>query len=115
MDPARIYLGGHSTGGTLVLLVAASTDRFRRVLLRTPRRCPSLPAGVRPVRPHERPGSGAPHPGALVALDPDSTFVFEGSEQGNLDALSELGRRSKNPSFISKPSRARTISPCSPP
>lgn len=31
VDPARIYLGGHSTGGTMVLLAAASTDRFRAV------------------------------------------------------------------------------------
>lgn len=31
VDPTRIYLGGHSTGGTLALLVAASTDRFRAV------------------------------------------------------------------------------------
>lgn len=31
VDPARIYLGGHSTGGTLALLAAASTDRFRAV------------------------------------------------------------------------------------
>ena len=29
VDPARIYLGGHSTGGTLALLAAESTDRFR--------------------------------------------------------------------------------------
>jgi acetyl esterase/lipase len=31
VDPDRVYLGGHSTGGTLVLLAAASTDRFRAV------------------------------------------------------------------------------------
>src|SRR5262245_19185581 len=31
VDPDRIYLGGHSTGGTLAMLVAASTDRFRAV------------------------------------------------------------------------------------
>lgn len=31
VDPNRIYLGGHSTGGTLALLVAESTDRFRAV------------------------------------------------------------------------------------
>ena len=31
VDPNRMYLGGHSTGGTLVLLVAESTDRFRAV------------------------------------------------------------------------------------
>jgi dipeptidyl aminopeptidase/acylaminoacyl peptidase len=31
VDPSRIYLGGHSTGGTLALLVSESTDRFRAV------------------------------------------------------------------------------------
>jgi dienelactone hydrolase len=31
VDPQRIYLGGHSSGGTLTLLVAESTDRFRAV------------------------------------------------------------------------------------
>jgi dipeptidyl aminopeptidase/acylaminoacyl peptidase len=31
VDPDRIYLGGHSTGGTLAMLVAESTDRFRAV------------------------------------------------------------------------------------
>lgn len=31
VDPERIYLGGHSTGGTMALLAAASTDRFRAV------------------------------------------------------------------------------------
>ena len=31
VDPNRIYLGGHSTGGSLALLAAASTDQFRAV------------------------------------------------------------------------------------
>lgn len=31
VDPDRIYLGGHSTGGTLVLLVASYDDRFAGV------------------------------------------------------------------------------------
>lgn len=31
VDPARIYLGGHSTGGTKVLLVAACSKMFRAV------------------------------------------------------------------------------------
>ena len=31
VDPNRIYLGGHSTGGTLAMLVAESCDRFRAV------------------------------------------------------------------------------------
>lgn len=31
VDPARIYLGGHSTGGTLALLTAEASHRFRAV------------------------------------------------------------------------------------
>jgi pimeloyl-ACP methyl ester carboxylesterase len=31
VDPARIYLAGHSSGGTLALLTAQSTGRFRAV------------------------------------------------------------------------------------
>src|SRR5438270_5982532 len=31
VDPQRIYLGGHSTGGTLVALVAERSDRYRAV------------------------------------------------------------------------------------
>ena len=31
VDPKRIYLGGHSTGGTMALLIAASTDQFAAV------------------------------------------------------------------------------------
>src|SRR6516162_7274337 len=31
VDPGRIYLGGHSTGGTLVLLTAECSARFRAV------------------------------------------------------------------------------------
>ena len=31
VDSGRIYLGGHSTGGTLVMLVAEMSDRFRTV------------------------------------------------------------------------------------
>ncbi|MFT5526853.1 MAG: hypothetical protein ACI9HK_004833, partial [Pirellulaceae bacterium] len=31
VDPDQIYLGGHSTGGTMVMVVAACSDRFRAV------------------------------------------------------------------------------------
>ena len=31
VDPERIYLGGHSTGGTMAVLVAVSSDAFRGV------------------------------------------------------------------------------------
>lgn len=98
VDPARIYLGGHSTGGTLVLLVAASTDRFRAVFSFGPI------ADVRRYPPEYVPFD-LTNDREVVLRTPalwlhsirSPTFVFEGTEQGNLDALSELGRRSKNP------------------
>lgn len=31
VEPARVYLGGHSTGGTMALLVAESTEHFRTI------------------------------------------------------------------------------------
>lgn len=31
VDPQQIYLGGHSTGGTLVMLVGAASDRYRAI------------------------------------------------------------------------------------
>jgi hypothetical protein len=31
VDPKRIYLGGHSTGGTLAMLLAETTSRFRAI------------------------------------------------------------------------------------
>jgi len=33
VDPTRIFLAGHSTGGTLALLVAAATDKFRAIFV----------------------------------------------------------------------------------
>jgi pimeloyl-ACP methyl ester carboxylesterase len=47
VDPQRVYLGGHSTGGTLVMLVAESTDRFRAVfILRAGRQCQRLRSAI---------------------------------------------------------------------
>ncbi len=37
IDPERVYLGGHSTGGTLALLVAEATDIFAGVISLGPR------------------------------------------------------------------------------
>ena len=36
VDPNRIYLGGHSTGGTMVLIESEYTDRFRAVFHSAP-------------------------------------------------------------------------------
>ncbi len=98
VDPRRIYLGGISTGGTLVLLVAASADRFRAVF--------SFGPGddVSGYGPELLPFDTA-DPREVELRSPinwlqsirSSVFVFEGAKNGNLDALLALKRVSANP------------------
>lgn len=50
VDAERIYLGGHSTGGTLALLTAESSDRFSGVFAFGPvSRIDNYPSGILPV------------------------------------------------------------------
>jgi acetyl esterase/lipase len=99
VDPNRVYLGGHSTGGTLALLTAEYSDRFRGVFAfgpvadvmsygkeelvfdtSNPKEC-ELRAPIRWLH-----GIHTP------------TFVFEGTAgQSNIDALRQLSRACKNP------------------
>lgn len=98
VDPTRIYLGGHSTGGTLVLLVAECSDRFRAVFSFGP---------VEDVRGYGRefvPFSTADPreaelraPGRWLGSVKSPTFVFEGTVDGNLDSLETMARASTNP------------------
>ncbi|MDG3007876.1 alpha/beta hydrolase family protein [Paludisphaera mucosa] len=97
VDPSRIYLGGHSTGGTLVMLVAASTDRYRGVFSFGP---VDDVAGYPPVfLPFD-----VANPREIQLRSPinwlDSirsrTFVFEGKD-GNMPSLQAMQAASKNP------------------
>ncbi|MEN1682169.1 MAG: prolyl oligopeptidase family serine peptidase [Planctomycetota bacterium] len=45
VDPSQIYLGGHSTGATLAMLVGQCTDRFRAVFSLGPVASPSQYGG----------------------------------------------------------------------
>jgi dienelactone hydrolase len=98
VDPSRIYLGGHSTGGTLALVVAGSTDLFRAVI------------SFGPV--HTVAGYGQDNlpfdgkntaelivraPLACLADIKSRTLVIEGTDDGNVDSLRKLSARSKNP------------------
>lgn len=99
VDPRRVYLGGHSTGGTLALLVAESTDRFRAVFSFGPVRnvvgygAEHLPFDVRESREVEL---RAPVLWLHSVRMP--TFVFEGMEQpSNIVELRGLQRAAQNP------------------
>ncbi len=100
VDPARVYLGGHSTGATLALLVAecAPAGRFRAVFAFGPA------ADVEGYGPEHLPfdldddkETELRAPGRWLGSIQAATFVFEGTNApGNLDELTALRRVSRN-------------------
>jgi acetyl esterase/lipase len=93
VDPQRIYLAGHSTGGTLALLAAASTDRFRAVFAFGPMADPRE-YGDNGCEPD---GKTAPEyiaraPVAWIDAIVTPTLVIEG-QYGNVGAFPSLRRR----------------------
>jgi acetyl esterase/lipase len=84
VDPKRIYLGGHSTGGTIALLTAESTRQFRAVFafgpvssVRMYGDAGCLPADVTPAEAKLR----APVEFIQDIVTP--TYVIEGGARGN--------------------------------
>lgn len=98
VDPARIYVGGHSTGGTMALLVAAATDELKGVLSFGPIDDPteygadSLTFDAS-LKEEARLRSPIHWLGGIKA----QTFVIEGSARGNADALRAMEKATKNP------------------
>ncbi|MFO0936942.1 MAG: prolyl oligopeptidase family serine peptidase [Gemmataceae bacterium] len=101
VDPERIYLGGHSTGGTLVLLVAAAAPAkmFRGVI------------SFGPVEDVEGYGPNNPYcpfdmsnPMELALRAPirwnkdiqTPTYIIEGNRDGNIESLRAMKSESKN-------------------
>jgi dipeptidyl aminopeptidase/acylaminoacyl peptidase len=97
VDSGHIYLGGHSTGGTLALLTAEVHNPFRTVFAFGPvddvsgyqgeyLTCAMTDAELRLRSPiHWLAGIATP------------TFVFEGDTEGNSLSLLELQKRNTNP------------------
>jgi dipeptidyl aminopeptidase/acylaminoacyl peptidase len=109
VDPKRIYLGGHSTGGTLVLLASECSDRFRAVFSFGP---VDNVAGYGPEflpfdtsNPRE---IALRSPGRWLANIKSPTFVLEGTAQGNIDSLNAMARSSNNPNVHFLPVRGAT-------
>lgn len=99
IDPKRIYLGGHSTGGTLALLVAESSDRFRGVFSFGPVDDVSgygEESGFLPFNVSNRKEVELRSPGYWLHSIQSPIWVFEGSS-GNIDSLREMARTSTNP------------------
>lgn len=94
VDPARIYLGGHSTGGTLAVLVAESTDRFRGVIALGP--IDELRSyGDASCVPEDAPEAEALVRTPIEFVDQirTPTFIIEGTRMGNEAAASRFYER----------------------
>lgn len=93
VDPAHVYLGGHSTGGTLALLVAEAGADFRAIFALGPA------ADVRDHGPQALPVEFSSLPAKEAQLRSPihwlhgitrPTYLIEGKDQGNTDSLREL-------------------------
>jgi pimeloyl-ACP methyl ester carboxylesterase len=100
VDPTRVYLGGHSTGGTLVLLAAESTDRFRATFAFGPVADPRqygdggcLPATVSDIEAVPR------SPVDFLRDIRTPTFVIEGARSGNAGVFPLL-KKAKGPAPV---------------
>lgn len=96
VDPDRIYLGGHSTGGTLALLVAASCEDFRAVFSFGPignvARYGQDKLMFNVDDPVEKELRG---PAMWLHSIKNSTFVIEGTK-GNIGALNSMRKKNSN-------------------
>lgn len=97
VDPNRIYLGGHSTGGTLALLVAESTDIFRAVIAFGPV-CDTGKYGQDSVtfEVNDKTERVLRAPIFWLHNINTPTYIIEG-EKGNFDDLKLLQKKSTNP------------------
>lgn len=97
VDPKRVFLGGHSTGGTLALLVAESSPRFRAVFSFGPIADVANYGGdyVTCERSDEEFYVRSPINWLQGIRSP--TFVFEGDGQGNASEAIRMKRRTDNP------------------
>ncbi len=97
VDPARIYLGGHSTGGTLALLAAESSDGFAGVFALGPVSAVSeYGTDGFPFKASNLKEIEMRSPILWLADIKTPTFVLEGTG-GNYVSLLALQWQSKNP------------------
>jgi acetyl esterase/lipase len=101
VDPARTYLGGHSSGGTMVLLVAECSDRFRAVFSFGPTNDVSGYAGYPGLLPFDVDNPSEIRmrsPGYWLESIQSPVWVMEGVERtSNIKALRTMSSASTSP------------------
>jgi alpha/beta superfamily hydrolase len=101
VDPTRLYLGGHSTGGSVSLLAAEMTNRFRAVFAFGPVRDVGVYGALYlPYDITDRRETIARSPGYFLNDIKTPTFVFDGERQpSNIVELRMMKHDSKNPAL----------------
>jgi dienelactone hydrolase len=103
VDPKRIYLGGHSTGGTLVMLVAESSNRFRAVFSFGPVGDVSSygsDSGFLPINMSNQKEIEARSPGYWLSSIKSPVWVMEGSDGGsNIRSVQQMAAATDNPNL----------------
>jgi pimeloyl-ACP methyl ester carboxylesterase len=103
VDPARVYLGGHSTGGTVALLAAEYTDTFRAVFSFGPVDDPTgYGAEYAGFNTRDAKEVEIRSPGKWLGSIKSPTFVIEGSSSPNTRSLNRMAGSNTNPkvSFV---------------
>lgn len=103
VDSSRIYLGGHSTGGTLALLTAEAKNPFRAVFAFGPVAVvQQYPSEIIPVDFSKYAENEAKlrSPAAWLNSAKGNVFVIEGADQpGNSRSIEVFRKYSQNPSI----------------
>ena len=99
VDPKRVYLGGHSTGGTLALLVAESSRQFRAVFAFGPvSRIEQYGSDSLPFDTGDAQETSLRSPLRYLGAIASPTFVFEGTDApSNIEPVRELSSYCSNP------------------
>ena len=100
VDPSRIYIGGHSTGGTVALLTSETTDRFRAVFAFGPAAYGSMDTyyfGTLDFGKYDKREASLRDPARWLSSVTKPTFVIEGKEDpSNIGPLDHMRRRNTN-------------------
>jgi dipeptidyl aminopeptidase/acylaminoacyl peptidase len=103
VDPDQIYLGGHSTGGTLALLVAESTDEFKAVFSFGPVEAPiqyGTDYALHDSKNYQENRLRSPFYFLDSIVSP--TYIIEG-RGGNYDNLATMERTTQNRNVLFMP------------
>jgi hypothetical protein len=98
VDADQIYLGGHSTGGTMVMLVGACSDQYRAIFALGPVASPAQYGGEFVYcDPNDEQEMKLRSPLFWLHSVKSPMYVFEGARDGNWDAIQLMVDENSNP------------------